>query len=334
MSKKDIQYNENGICSYEYVEINGIKQYIQIRGAGKDNPVLLVIHGGPGGALSGLAHAMQSEWEQKLTVVNFDQRNSGKTYVANRHNKMEIAKTGTIEDYIKDVNEIISYLHTKLDFKKIYLMGFSWGSVIGAEYVKKYPQNIFAYIGVGQLVSFERGYKLICNKALSRAKEENNAKDVTRLQRLIDEYPAEHEMTKERMQSVRTFAMLANKYFVKNAKAFPVGAILSSPFMSFKEKKAMLLTNANLYTETYRTMFKYDFTHNMRFEVPVYFITGDEDINCPGELVNEKMCNLEAPEKRFITLEKASHMCFYDNMDKFNQVLFDIITKADKISYN
>jgi len=121
MNKEEIlnQYNEQGICSYEYVMISGIKQYIQIRGEKRDNPILLFLHGGPGGAISGVCHVMQDEWEKHFIVVNFDQRNSGKTYLANKDKAIEIGQTGTIEDYVNDIDEIIGYLHTKLDFDKV-----------------------------------------------------------------------------------------------------------------------------------------------------------------------------------------------------------------------
>lgn len=327
MSKKDVLFQyKDGVCSYEYVTINGIKQYIQIRGKSKTNPVLLVIHGGPGGAMSGLTHIMQQKWEEKFTVVNFDQRNSGKTYVANKERTYDIGKTGTLDDYIKDVDEVIKYIHTKYDFDKLYVMGFSWGSVVGAEYVKRNPQNVLAYIGVGQLVNYEKAFKFVCKKAMDKAKEANCVKDERRLAELIDKYPEENVMTAERMTMVRTFAMLANKYLVKNAKTFPIGAILSSPFMKFKEKKAMFLSDINLYQKTYETMLSYDFTNNMKFDVPVYFMTGDEDVNCPLELIQEQIDNMDAPRKKLFVIERASHMCFYDNPEMFNKILIDIIS--------
>ena len=39
---------------YEYPMINGIRQYVQIRGKDKNNPILLFVHGGPGGSLARL----------------------------------------------------------------------------------------------------------------------------------------------------------------------------------------------------------------------------------------------------------------------------------------
>lgn len=48
--------NKNGIYLYEYPMINGIKQYVQVRGADRKNPLILFLHGGPGGSLAGLCH--------------------------------------------------------------------------------------------------------------------------------------------------------------------------------------------------------------------------------------------------------------------------------------
>ena len=123
--------------------------------------------------------------------MNFDQRNAGKTYVANKDKAFEIGKSGSVEDYLKDIDEIVEYLHSKLAFEKLYIMGFSWGSVIGAEYAKKYPGKVKAYIGVGQLISYENGFKYICKKIEESAKENGNKKDADIAQKLINDYPSE-----------------------------------------------------------------------------------------------------------------------------------------------
>lgn len=71
-----------------YVDINGTKQWINIYGQDKDNPVLLYLHGGLGSATSYQDYAFTRKWSDVYTVVTWDQRNCGKSY--------DTSKTDTI----------------------------------------------------------------------------------------------------------------------------------------------------------------------------------------------------------------------------------------------
>ncbi|MBN1237229.1 MAG: hypothetical protein JXB36_01945 [Gammaproteobacteria bacterium] len=62
-----------------FVRIGGIDQYITIRGASASNPVLLLIHGGPGDAQS-VFEDEYAPYERDFILVQWDQRGSGRTY--------------------------------------------------------------------------------------------------------------------------------------------------------------------------------------------------------------------------------------------------------------
>ena len=79
--------SEQGIDEDRVIEINGIKQFINIRGENKNNPVILVLHGGPGSPISPMRYTYQKGLEEQYTVVNWDQRNAGKTYFLNEENQ-------------------------------------------------------------------------------------------------------------------------------------------------------------------------------------------------------------------------------------------------------
>lgn len=317
------QYGENGICLYEYPVIGGIKQYVQVRGENKKNPVLLFLHGGPGGSVAGLCNALQAGWEKSYTVVNWDQRNSCKTLLANRNSAAEIAKTGSVADYMKDIDELISYLHTKLDFDKLILVGFSWGSLIGAEYAKRCPDNVSYYIGVGQHVNYHEGLKVSCEWIKGLA--QNSPGDTKKLYAFMDASIGVKEMDKGFMKQLRKFSMLGAKYIAKDARKFPVKEFKTTPFLNGKEKMAMIKTDPKLLAGSYRTLLSHDFRANMHFDMPVLFITGDEDFICPSKLLERCFEDIEAPVKKMVTIKKATHTCFYDQPGEFLRVVGEFV---------
>lgn len=314
-------YTENGICLYETPEINGIRQYIQIRGADKKAPLMLFLHGGPGGSMAGLCHVMQPEWEHHFTVVNWDQRNACKTYLANKSNAAAISQSGTLEDYMADIDAVIAYLHTVYDFEKIILMGFSWGSLIGAEYAKRHGETVSHYIGVGQFIHYIDGLHYSCEWLRKVVKDA--PADVENINAFENSIPDPPQMTPAFMNSLQGFSMLGAKYIAKDGRAFPIKSLLTSPFLRFGEKMAMVHGNPKLFSGTYQTMLSHDFRNNLHFDMPVLFVSGDEDFVCPNELLAQHFGQITAPQKKNVVISKATHTCFYDQPTAFLDTIID-----------
>ena len=314
-------YTEKGICLYETPEINGIRQYIQIRGADKKAPLMLFLHGGPGGSMAGLCHVMQPEWEHHFTVVNWDQRNACKTYLANKSNAAAISQSGTLEDYMADIDAVIAYLHTVYDFEKIILMGFSWGSLIGAEYAKRHGETVSHYIGVGQFIHYIDGLHYSCEWLRKVVKDA--PADVEKINAFENSIPDPPQMTPAFMNSLKGFSMLGAKYIAKDGRAFPIKSLLTSPFLRFGEKMAMVHGNPKLFSGTYQTMLSHDFRNNLHFDMPVLFVSGDEDFVCPNELLAQHFGQITAPQKKNVVISKATHTCFYDQPAAFLDTIID-----------
>ena len=314
-------YTEKGICLYETPEINGIRQYIQIRGADTKAPLMLFLHGGPGGSMTGLCHVMQPEWEHHFTVVNWDQRNACKTYLANKSNAAAISQSGTLEDYMADIDAVIAYLHTVYDFEKIIIMGFSWGSLIGAEYAKRHGETVSHYIGVGQFIHYIDGLHYSCEWLRKVVKDA--PADVEKINAFENSIPDPPQMTPAFMNSLQGFSMLGAKYIAKDGRAFPIKSLLTSPFLRFGEKMAMVHGNPKLFSGTYQTMLSHDFRNNLHFDMPVLFVSGDEDFVCPNELLAQHFGQITAPQKKNVVISKATHTCFYDQPTAFLDTIID-----------
>lgn len=76
----------------------------------------------------------QKEWEKDFTVVQWDQRNAGKTYEANDPKK--VAPTVTVTQMLADTLEVVRYLTNKYGKEKVVLLGHSWGSVLGSIFLR------------------------------------------------------------------------------------------------------------------------------------------------------------------------------------------------------
>ncbi len=317
-------YADGGICLYETPEINGLRQYVQIRGKSRTAPLMLVLHGGPGGSMAGVCHVMQHEWEQSFTVVNWDQRNTCKTLAANKAAAQASAECG-LEDYLADIGGVIAYLHSVYSFEKLILAGFSWGSLIGAEYARRHPEQIACYVGIGQQVHYRDALRASCEKLAELTK--NNPADAAKIAAVAAAAENVQEIDAAFLRQTQQFAMLGAKYIAKDAKPFPLKALFSSPFLRFGEKLSMLRADPKLFAGAYRTLLTHDFREHLHFEVPLLFTVGDEDFVTPVGLLQECFDRIEAPEKQLAVIPKASHLCFYDQPETFFRILTEFVGK-------
>jgi len=175
-----------GIEALEQVDIGGTKQWISIRGLNRANPVLLMIHGGPGSPTMATSWAFQTPWEDYFTVVQWDQRGVGKNHAT--ADIKALANTMTVERMVQDGEEMVGYLRKRLQKDKIVVLGFSWGSHIGAMVAQRRPEWLYAYVGVGQS-SNDDAESYIYARTMDLAKNAGNAEAVKELQ-AISPYPS------------------------------------------------------------------------------------------------------------------------------------------------
>jgi pimeloyl-ACP methyl ester carboxylesterase len=70
----------NSIASLEAMNLDVVEQWLLIRGQDITKPILLWVHGGPGGAQIGFIREYIAELEKDFVVVNWDQRGAGLSY--------------------------------------------------------------------------------------------------------------------------------------------------------------------------------------------------------------------------------------------------------------
>ena len=150
------------------IPLGGVKQWVLIRGENVRKPVLLILHGGPGMSLISISSAFFRQLEKDFVVVNWDQRGSGLSDDPDLDEK-----TMNIRQFVSDICELSEYRRCCFHKEKIFLLGHSWGSLIGTLAVKQAPELFYAYVGAGQVVDMARNEGIAYQELLDFAQKEN-----------------------------------------------------------------------------------------------------------------------------------------------------------------
>lgn len=116
-----------------FIDVDGIKLHSEAFGNPED-PIILVIHGGPGADYRGQLNFKQLA-EDGFYVVFYDQRGSGLSQRLN--------DTGypAVEVYINELDGVINHYRKDIN-QKVILAGHSWGAMLAAAYINKNPNKV------------------------------------------------------------------------------------------------------------------------------------------------------------------------------------------------
>jgi len=321
---------ENVVDVAEYVEIGGVPQWMTMRGQNKTNPVLLYIHGGPGAAASGYAYSYQYPWEDVFTVVHWDQRGSGRS----RPEGLTLDSM-TMEQMLSDTVEVVEHLRTRFAQEKIFVIGKSWGSMLGALLAKRRPDLLYAYIGIGQTVAWEENFEESRRLLIDYARRTN---DLETIDVLIAAGPMPDPREDENiyldwLETLQSPLFTRGKYW--HAQSNPgdiplrmVATALMSPDMTYGEIAAFRNDDAAFYVfELMKdpAVFGFDLHgEGYDFDVPIIMTMGEHDWVTPPTLAKAYFDKINAPYKKYIAFEHSAHMVgLYEESGLFFRMLIE-----------
>ena len=307
----------------QYIELGGLKQAVRIAGADTTNPVLLLLHGGPGFTEMALFSEYNKDLEKKFIVVNWDQRGAGLSY----HDSIP-KSTMNIEQFVNDAHELVTWLKQKYKKEKIYLLGHSWGSVLGVNLVQRYPEDFYAYVGVGQGVNLFENESISFKFTFDTAIAEKNEEAIRELKAIQQRYPPNAVAQLEDLKVQRKWLGYYGGaiYGQPNAdKIFSRIQMSDNPLYDAEKADA---GNNFTFPLMFDELMGVDLKKSaLKLEVPVYFITGRHDYNTPFELVEDYVKVLEAPHKEIIWFENSAHWIPFEEPEKVNDVLMNKVRK-------
>jgi len=311
-----------GIASLEAVKLGGVKQWILIRGQDASNPVLLFLHGGPGSPEMPFEHYFGPRLEEHFVVVHWDQRGAGKSLHPG------IPKDSmTIGQFVSDARELVELLRKRFGAEKIYLMGHSWGTIIGTSLVQRHPELFYAYIGIGQCVDLPRNESVSYQFVLAEAKQRDHQKALRQLEKIG---PPPYDNLRK-LGTQRKWLTRFGGGVTHEGKFGPLVKIaLQAPEYTPADFAKYLYGNYFGPKNTEAEVMKVNFLEQApRLLVPVYFFAGRYDYNTPWELVQEYYTKLDAPQgKHLVWFENSAHSPNLEEPEKFADEMVKVLEET------
>lgn len=306
----------NGIDEARAVEIGGVQQWITVRGRDRRNPILLVIHGGPASPELANRYLFEAPWTDYFTVVEWDQRGSGKTFELN--DAAAVAPTMSKERMIEDAEELVDYLRTAYHRDKIFVLGHSWGSLVGLSVAQRRPDRLYAYIGVGQIIAMKKAEKLSYDWTLAQARKAGNEQAVKELTAIAPYPEADGSVPLDKLGTERKWSIVfGGLIHGRSSYATLENTEKISPDYSEADFKAIDEGSAFTLPKLIGELMDTDFTGLTKLDCPVLMFAGRTDYTTPSPLIERWTKAVRAPVKKLVWFEQSSHMIYEEEPGRF-----------------
>ena len=316
------------IAAIETVTLGGVEQTVTLRGVDTSNPVLLFLHGGPGVPSSPWVswNNFQAELEANFVVVHWDQRGAGKSFSEDL-----TPEDMRLEHFVSDTLALTDILRERFEQDKIFLWGHSWGSGLGFETLRVNAEPYYAYIASAVRPDWNSTQTMGYEWVLEQARQANDNEAIQALESIQPFDPTDPDHVGMRGQFLSQY--LVGDFHTEGLEEAWLNYVLSD--MSPEYPSAYIdqtLAGIDFSLQTIGLeVITSGYDHFRDFPVstiPVFFLHGRYDYECPGELAEAYYNSLEAPTKSFSWFENSAHDIYYDEPDKFNQEMIRIANET------
>ena len=286
-----------------YVTIGGIEQWVRIKGSSCSNPIVLMVHGGPGNPTTPWADAVYQAWEKDFTLVQWDQRGAGMTW---RRNPLADDVPLRVEQLRDDGLEVARYAARRFGKRQVILMGGSWSSVLGVHMAKAGPALFCGFLTSSQVVGpLPAQASLDATLALARAAgDQDSVAKITALGAL--------PWTDPRAPGI--FRRVMRKYERLRTEPVPKAWTVNAPAYATLAYDADYTAGED-YSWLQFVGLKGDgiasridlYKLGPAFAMPVYMVQGQEDLLTMPAPSKRYFDFIQAPRKDYVLVPRAGH---------------------------
>lgn len=316
--------NAGGVQRLQAIRIGGIDQWTSVRGTDLRNPVLLLLHGGPGYVSMPMGWWSAQGWDEYFTVIEWDQRGAGKTYLIN--DPAVVAPTMTIPRMVADAEEMVEWARATFQKQKIVLVGHSWGSYLGLELVKRHPEWFFAYVGVGQLTNGPESERRGWTYTVNAAKAAGNLQAIRQLNSIAPYFAAGHPASLRDIYLQRKWLDYYGGVMAYR-KGNDADSDLSKLSPDYTSAEIARIWDGNAFSERLilANLLQTDQSNVRRLGCPIVVFAGRHDVNVNSYVAFEWYARLNGTEKHFVWFEHSAHIPMTEEPGKFLLSLVTIV---------
>ena len=299
-----------GIVEETFVSSGGMEYWMTIRGEDRDNPILFFLHGGPGAGHT-MFNSLTRPWEKYFTVVQWDQRGSGKTLRRNGPSKRgELSLAQLERDSVAVAEHVLEHLGTD----KVILVASSVGSTFGAALAKHRPDLLHAYVGTDQNTCAS-AQSLSYRLTLEWLRDSGNDRGARAVERIG---PYHRNWSVEQFEEMAQWTIKANPAIPNMVKDIIFPALMSSPTHSLRDIRDIGRGIKLSTRQLYKDLLDFDVrVLGVDFAVPFFIFQGDSDAITPTAAAFEYFQEIRAPHKEFVLIKHCGHLAAFTRPEQF-----------------
>lgn len=264
-------FAQPAVNTEEEISIGGIKQFITVQSADSTLPLLLFLHGGPGGSVLSYADRFTNKLQQHFVVVQWDQRETGTTLELNT-SPLPL----TLALFQRDTEEVIRYLLNRYKQEKLYLVAHSWGTALGFHIARTHPELLHAYVPIGAMINQLESEREALSVMKAKAMGTRNLKQLEEIERIQIPFQSGEQLYYHR------------KWLLDLAGS---RKSLSQTFVEEWATRWLHVFNEASHENLLNTL--------PSIECPVYFFAGRKDLQTSSSIAHRYFSMVRAPKKDF-----------------------------------
>lgn len=277
-----------------FVGVNGAQIFCRVMGNG--NPII-VIHGGPGLSQDYLLPHMATLAESNL-VIFYDQRGCGlSTGEVN-------ADSIRIEVFLDDLESI----RKTFGFKKITVLGHSWGGFLAMQYALTYPEAVEKLILMNTMPASHEGWSLFHKEQLQRlAPYQHELKAIRESKNFMQGDPV----------TIESYYRMIYRTYCYNPENADLINLQKSPKASYNGWKIYEIFHQNVISRPF------NFHDQLKqLNIPAIIVHGDVD---PIPSLTAVKINESISDSKYFLIENCGHFPYVEAPDVLFKNLNDFL---------